>query len=158
MVLGVDREMRQPGNLRRCERRRSSVGASYWQRLRIQRGCDSQHKRDDRQVQSASAKSHRSQLLDRGRTLVSLQRDFCGFDDYFDGVSLLEPHGFGAAPRDHAFYEVVTHLDHNVGHYSAELIAPRRLREVDCELRVLCRKLIPTSHFALGYRMTLSKG
>ena len=47
--------------------------------------------------------------------------DFCGFDDYFDGVSLLEPHGFGAAPRDHAFYGVLTHLDHNVGHYSAEL-------------------------------------
>ena len=93
----------------------------HLQRLSTQHGCDSQHKRDDSRAENASTKSHRSRYLDGKPKSVFLQHHFGGLDDYFDGIALLEAHGFGATPRDHAFDKVVAHFYDYVGHHSAEL-------------------------------------
>src|SRR5215471_3655052 len=63
--------------------------------------------------------TYRRSLME-GR-LVFLQHDFSGLDDDFDGIALLEPHGFSTASCDHTFDEVVAHFYDNVGHYSTEL-------------------------------------
>jgi hypothetical protein len=53
--------------------------------------------------------------------LLLLEHDFRGLDYGRNGVAYLEAHFNRASPGDHAFDDIVSNLEDDVGHYSAKL-------------------------------------
>jgi hypothetical protein len=53
--------------------------------------------------------------------LLLFEHDFRGLDYRRNGVAHLEAHFNRASPGDHAFDDIVSNLDDDMGHHSAEL-------------------------------------